>query len=64
VRCDGSKVDDLDVTDRVDDFGDLRGGDLAHDAPLGVANDAKDHSIGWIWAVLRAVVFERAYNGL
>jgi hypothetical protein len=34
VRCHGAQVDDLDVADRVDDFGDLRGWDLAHGAPL------------------------------
>jgi hypothetical protein len=30
----GTEVDDLDVTDRVNDFGGLRGWDLAHGAPL------------------------------
>jgi hypothetical protein len=35
VRRDGAEVDDLDVADRVDDFGDLRRWDLAHGAPLG-----------------------------
>jgi len=40
----GAEVDDLDVTDRVDDFGDLRGWNLAHGAPLGVAIDSNIHS--------------------
>jgi len=30
----GTEVDDLDVADRIDDFGGLRGWDLAHGAPL------------------------------
>jgi hypothetical protein len=30
----GAEIDDLDVTDRVDDFSGLRGWDLAHGAPL------------------------------
>jgi hypothetical protein len=34
MRRHGTEIDDLDVTDGVDDFGGLRGWDLAHGAPL------------------------------